>query len=203
MLKKTTLVVVVVLLILAISMTFVYAQGRGARMGRCGQQPAGTPGMCGMAQSCPMGTGAGRGAGGWWSRVQPQTEAQKAFVAEIRGLHDQIGATQFELNGLRASNGDPKRIQEREQELARLRTRLHDVLWNNRELRMQMGGKAGLGMGPCGPGMPANCPMIQSGQCPAQCCPMVQNGQCVCKCTPEDCAKCPYKDQCKCPRKAK
>ena len=173
--KRRIVIAVVAVAILALVGTLVYAQGRGPGPGCCGmmKQAGQGPGpMAGQgAGACPM-MGAGKMA-----NTQPLTEAQKAFVEKVRGLHDQIRTRQAEINTLRARNGNREQIAGLEKEVQGLRTELHDVMVKNRELRMQIGS----GMGPCCQKM-ANCPMYKEGKCPGP------NAAC--------CANCPLKDMC-------
>ena len=114
-------------------------------------------GYCGYG-GCPgAGCGLGLGMGGWWNWVQPQTDAQKAFVADVKSLHDQIAAAQIA--------GDQTLT-------ASLRTKLHDLMYNNVALHQQLmlsirsanGTGYGRGMGTgcrgAGRGM-CGCPMWQ------------------------------------------
>jgi len=204
--KRALLVVLALALIIALGATLVNAQGRWGR----GQRGAGGPGKCGMMGGqgmgmgpggCAMmgGQGMGMGMGGWWTQIQPRTPAQKQFVDGVRALHDRIRAEQAELFNLKATNGNPNRMAALETDLAALRSRLHDVLWNNQPMMQQMG------VGQCGPGMAkcANCPCKdncpsygKAGQCVAGCqCPCV-NG---CSVDPAKCATCPIRDQCPTP----
>ena len=176
--RKALLIALAVVIVVALGVTLVSAQcgGRG-RMGRGGPGPA----------VCPMGGGPGPGAGAYWTRVQPQTPAQKQFVDQVRGLHDRIRAEQSELVNLQATNSNPNRIAALQNDLAGLRVRLRDLMWNNRPLMQQMGVNGPrYGMGPCGQGM-ANC--IAGCTCPCA------NGGCV---DPAKCADCPCKDKCPC-----
>lgn len=96
--------------------------------------------QCGDVHSgaCPIGLGAGMGAGagrgGWWTRVQPQTAEQRAFVDQVKSLHSQIRAAQ--------AAGDQAKVRT-------LRTRLHDVMMKNRSVlqQMMMASPRGGGMG--------------------------------------------------------
>jgi hypothetical protein len=136
--KKTVAVAPIVALILALSISLVYAQGRGAGFGRLGEP-------------CPYGyTQPNPSAGGWWTRVQPTTPEQKAFLDKVADLHKQIHEKQFEAARLRATNGDRKKIEALENDAARLRGDLHETMYRNRELRQQMGpAGTGYGRGTC------------------------------------------------------
>jgi len=130
--KKTALTAATVVLVLALSITLVWAQGRGAGYGRIGQP-------------CPYGyTQPNPNAGRWWTRVKPTTPEQKAFVDEVSRLHKQIREKQFEMAQLRASGGAEAKIAAIQKDVDKLREKLYNVMIENRELRQQMG--------PAGPG---------------------------------------------------
>lgn len=166
-------------MVVALAVTLVSAQcgGRG-RMAR-----GGGPGPA----VCPMGGGPGPGAGACFTQVQPQTPAQKEFVDSVRALHDRIRAEQAELRNLQATNRNSSRIAALQNDLAALRVRLHDLMWNNRPLMQQMGVNCpGYGKGPCGQ---------RAGKCIAGCTCPCANGGCI---DPAKCANCPCKDNCPC-----
>ena len=192
--KRTLLIVLTLAIVVALGATLVSAQGRWG----CGQRGAGGPGKCGMMGGQGMGMGPGgrammggqgrgMGPGGCLANVQPQTPAEAQFVQQVRALYDRICAEQAELVNLQAANGNANRIAALGNDLAGLRTRLHEVLWNNKPLMQQMG----VGYGPYGRGM---------GKCISGCtCPCVQGG---CAGDPTKCANCPCKDKCPCFGKA-
>ena len=192
--RKALLIALAVVIVVALTATLVSAQcgGRG-RMGRGGPGPAVCPmgggqgmGMAG-GQRMGMGGGQGMGMGACWMNAQPQTPAQKQFVDQVRGLHDRIRAEQAELVNLQATNSNSNRIAALQNDLAGLRVRLHDLMWNNRPLMQQMGVNGPrYGMGPRGQGA-ANC--IAGCTCPCA------NGGCI---DPAKCADCPCKDNCPC-----
>lgn len=188
--KTRAFVAVLILIALVLMASLVYAQGRA----RLGQGGGPGPGICpcggagfgpgaGYGRSgmpCPFGyTQPNPNAGGWWTRVKPTTKEQKAFVDEVTSLHEQIRQRQFELNNLRISKGDPKRIASLENELADLRTRLHDVMVKNRTLMTQMGVSSSAGAY-CDPARCADCPYKDT-------CPCYTQGVCPCP----DCPWCP------------
>lgn len=205
--KTRTYVLVAFLIILALAATLAYAYGSGRG-----------PRMAGPPAGCPrMGIGPA-GGGAWWMTAQPKTPEEKAFIDKVRGLHEEIRTKQFELARLRNQKGTEKQIASLEKEIAKLRTQLHETLWNNRELAMKLGAGPGVGATPpgCGmwckgyPGACDQCPFkdecpcygkqagkrIQGYVCPRMCAP-------YCNGAPGQCANCPYKDKCPCPYKGK
>jgi len=134
--KKTALIAAGAVLVLAFSMTLVWAQGRGAGYGRIGQP-------------CPYGyTQPNPNAGGWWTRVQPATPEQKAFVDEASRLHNRIREKQLEMARLRAAGGSEAKIAATQKDVDKLREKLYNVMIKNRELRQQMGpARQGTGFG--------------------------------------------------------
>ena len=176
--RKTTLIALIVLLALAVSVALVCAQGRRAGYGRIGQ-----PCPYAIARPNPD-------AGGRWTKVQPTTPEQKAFVEKVTRLHKQIREKRLDLANLRATKGDKNRIAALEKDLQRLRAQLHETMYKNRQLRQQMGmaghksrmGVRGQGACICATGCPCR-----------SCCP----GHC--RCDSGKCVKCPCKDQCPCP----
>jgi len=193
------LIAIVVMLTLVVGVAYAQGHGRG-RMGQgagagCPMMGAG-PGA--RAGTCPMGLNQpNMNAGGWWMRAKPATKEQKAFLDEVRGLHDRIRLEQADLARLQTVKGDPKRIAALEKDLTALRTRLHDTMIKNRPLMTQMGVPAGPGMW-CDPAKCANCPYKAD-------CPCYANGKCVgpqgvCPMDPAKCANCPLRGQPACPK---
>lgn len=124
--RKTTYLAVFAALVLTLSAAVVCAQGRSAGYGR-------------MGLPCPYGyTQPNPDAGGWWTRVQPATPEQKAFVDKVSDIHRQIREKQLEIAKLRTSGGDEKKIASVQKDIDNLRKRLHDLMYQNRELRRQM-----------------------------------------------------------------
>lgn len=62
------------------------------------------------------------GSQGRWAATDPAARQQ------VTALHAQIRQVQTELSRLRLSNGDPALIQQKEQELAQLRTQLRTLM---------------------------------------------------------------------------
>ena len=204
--KKTFLIAMIVILAILVSIAFVNAQGRwgAGRMGRgagmaCPRMGAGMgPGMRGM----------GGGMGGWWTQVQPTTKEQKTFVEQVTALHNQIRDKQIEINRLRMTNGDPKRIASLEKDAAALRTKLYEHMNKNQKLIQQLGVNPACGTRPCMQGTACaagcKCPCTNGGVCtPGQCADCICKDNCPCACigNPAQCATCPMKDQCQCPNK--
>lgn len=189
--KRAFIVALMLVLVVALGATLVYAQGRWG----CGQKGPGQCGMMGQGMGpgggMMGGRGMGMGFGACAALAEPQTPAQKQFVEQVRGLHDRIRAEQAELINLRATNGNAGRISALETDLTGLRTRLHELLWNNRPLMQQMGVNCRMGPGACGPNLAkcADCP--NKGTCPCY-----ANGTCTMD--PAKCADCPNKDKCPC-----
>jgi hypothetical protein len=93
-------------------------------------------GLAGNATAAaPPGAGAGAG---WWSRVDPQTDAERAYVAEVTRLHQEIRDRQCQLLDLRAGNAGAKAIAGKQAEIDALRDRLHDLNLRNRELHQRL-----------------------------------------------------------------
>ncbi len=80
----------------------------------------------------------GAGGPGWLSRVTPQTDAEKKYVAEVQKLHEQIRQTRWEQFNLQNSGADDKQIAAKQKELNALREKLHKVNDKNRELHWKM-----------------------------------------------------------------
>ncbi|MBP6964632.1 MAG: hypothetical protein KBC96_09520 [Armatimonadetes bacterium] len=125
--KRTTIIAVLTIVAIVLSVTLVYAQGRGAGFARAGQ-----PRLYGNTQPAA-------GAGGWWTRTQTTTPEQNAFTETVADLHRQIRDRQFEAAQLRASNGDANRVQALEQDTQRLREQLHQYMLDNHQIRQQIG----------------------------------------------------------------
>lgn len=136
--KKTTLVATLAILAVILSVTLVFAQGRGA-------------GYCRVGQPCPYGNvQPNPNAGGWWTKVQPTTPEQQALVAKVTDLHNQIRNRQLELAQLRNANGDPNQIRALEQEVVSLQNDLHQCMLDSQQTRQKLGpggrmGGAGMG----------------------------------------------------------
>ena len=145
--------------------------------------PSGQPCPYGYAQPNPN-------AGGWWTRVNPTTPEQKAFVDKVTQLHNQIRDKNFQAAALRASNGDPKQIAALEKDVENLQTELHDYMYKNWNIRQQLGpGGRGATMGPGRYGWQR----MGGANYNTRACPCVSD--------PTWCENCPYYDQCQCPQK--
>lgn len=141
MMKRMTAILTIVALALMLSVTFVYAQGRGMGAGNLR-----------VGQPCPLGyTEPNPNPAGWWTGVTPTTPEQKAFIDRTAELHKQIRDKRFEADNLRATGGDPKRIAALDQEVGQLRAEHQKLMQENWQLRQQMGlngrGMRGGGMG--------------------------------------------------------
>lgn len=139
-------------------------RGQGAKAGRTGQP-------------CPYGYQQGTAPqGGWWNTVQPKTSEQKAFVAEVKKLHEQIRVKQLDLNKMKANKAPASQVATAQKDLDSLRTRLHNTMYNHRTLMQQMG----VSNANC-PNMQncANCKYNADGKCTCpnvgQCCPQAKN----------------------------
>lgn len=197
--KKTTLIAVAVVVALLAAVVVVSAQGPAGRScprGYVQPNPNATgpgqgAGYVRMGLPCPYGNvPQGPNAGGWWTRVNPTTPEQKAFVDKVTQLHNQIREKNFQAAALRASNGDPKQIAALEKDVQNLQTELHDYMYKNWNIRQQLGpGGRGATMGPGRQGWQrmggAN----------------YNNRACPCISDPTWCENCPYYDQCQCPQK--
>ena len=147
--KKSTLIMSVFILVILLSVTLVHAQGRGPGFGRCGQV-------------CPKGNiQQTMNSGGWWTKVQPTTPDQKAFVDHVTAFHNQVRDRQTALTQLRAAKGDARKIAQLENEITALRTQFQEFMLKNHQVRQQLG-VAGCGV------CCADCPM--AGQCPGANC---------------------------------
>jgi len=158
--KNLTLTLVTGLLAIGLTMYVFAAQGPGGGCGmRAGQQ----------GKVCPMGnTQPGGAQGGWWNTVKPTTPAQKAFVAKVKALHEQIRSKQLDIAKLQKNNADKALITKAQDDLKALRTNLQTLMNENKTLRQQMGGVGnanctgkgnGNGNGNCG-----TCPNGQAGR---------------------------------------
>ncbi len=206
--KTRTYFLIVFLIILALAATFAFAYGPGRGPKMTGAGPAGCP---------HMGYGPA-GAGAWWMTAQPKTAEEKAFLDKVRGLHNEIRLRQLEIAKLRTQKGTEKQIANIEKEITDLRARLHETLWNNRELATRLGAGRAVGAGPycCGAWCKGclgacdqcpckdNCPCYGKQGCKcAQGCACPRIGAPCCNGDPGQCANCPYRDQCKCSYKGK
>jgi len=82
----------------------------------------------------------GQGAGGWWARVQPQTDQQRQFADQVSKLHEQVRTQQQQLWQLQRDGADAATLQAKQRELSALRDKLHKAMTEGRTLRQQMGG---------------------------------------------------------------
>ncbi|HSV91662.1 MAG TPA: hypothetical protein VLH81_01245 [Desulfobacterales bacterium] len=101
------------------------------------------------------GIGAGQGAemrrggqGGWWNRVSPQNEEQRAFTARVCEIRNQIRTASIEIAQLRTQKNTEAQVQVREAEVSKLRQQLMTLTRNNARLMEQMG----ISFCPFGPG---------------------------------------------------
>ncbi|MEP0764979.1 MAG: hypothetical protein HRF45_00345 [Fimbriimonadia bacterium] len=129
-------------------------QGKGQGNGNGGAQ---------RSWVCPYGyTTPNPNAGGWWTRVTPSTPEQQAFLDEVIRLHNEIRTVQFELAG----TTDPAQREVLLAKLDALRSDLHELQLNSRDLKQELmqtmprgrnrggfGMGAGRGQGGFGPGM--------------------------------------------------
>jgi len=125
---RTLNIVVVAVVLGALAATPLMAQGWGRAQGY------------GYAWGgCPRwGAGGGWGGGGWWTRVQPQTEEQQQYVAELAELHNQIRARRVELW---AAQTDPKqadRAAKLQEQITDLQARVHKLMLDRTDLQLQM-----------------------------------------------------------------
>lgn len=122
-------------LMAALSMVSVLSAGAMAqRRGFCGG--AGPRGY--GYQARPGGGGAWAG-GGWWTRVQPTTPEQQAFVSQVSDLHGKIRALNFEIWTLKAAGGRENEVAAKEKAVADLRAELARVTAANEKLLREMG----------------------------------------------------------------
>ena len=127
----------------------VFAQGRGRGFGAGMGPRAGGYGI-----GAGLGRQAGRGPGGWWTRVTPTTPEQQAFIAQVTDIHNQIRTLNFEIASLRANKGSAADIAAKEQKIAELRAELSRITTANEKLIRDMGIPAPYGVctgqGPAG-----------------------------------------------------
>lgn len=155
----------------------VSAQRCGAGMGMGRRAGMGA----GMGARCYAGAGGGYG---WWTRVEPKTAQQRAFVARVTELHNQIQAQSAQIASLRAQKNTQKQIAACQKKITSLRAELQKVTRANASLLKEMGVPAGAGMcNGTGPGCQAGtCPccgaVCQGGICPGcgTACPYVGAG---------------------------
>lgn len=205
--KRTIPFILAAILVIALSLTWVYAQNHGANAPAKGCCAVGAPTQ---GAACPMGKGGpgmgrGAGTGGWWTRVQPTTMAQTDFLYKVTQLHNAIRDKQFALRDLYVTKADPKQIDAAKADLQKVRTELYDYMVKNQAIAKELmpagAGCSVVGKAGCSgcPG-PANCPM--GGTCagcpgPENCamakdcagCACCADGKCTCAET--GCAKCP------------
>jgi len=128
-------------LLVAATLTATEAQGRrGGGMG----WGAGRGARIGAGPGAGM--RAGGGWGGWWNRVTPQNEEQRAFVARVTDIHNQIRSANIEIARLRTQKNTEAQVREREAEVTRLRQELMTLTRNNARLMEQMGLPSGAGI---------------------------------------------------------
>ncbi len=120
--------------LVAATMVPTLAQGRGRGFGG----GAGWRGN-GVCMGAGLGRGAGRGPGGWWTRVNPATPEQQAFVQQVTDLHNRIRALNLEIAGMRAANAPADQIAKKEQDVTALRSELARVTTANEKLLREMG----------------------------------------------------------------
>lgn len=158
--KNMTLTLVTGVLAIGLTIYAFAAQGPG---GGCGMRAAQQGKVCPMGNTQPGGT-----QGGWWNTVKTTTPEQKAFVAKVKALHEQIRAQQLDIAKLQKNNADKAVITKAQNELKTQRASLQKLMNDNKELRQQMGGVGnanctgkgnGNGNGNCG-----TCPNGQAGR---------------------------------------
>ena len=111
--KKAWTILTVSAVVAALVVSPLFAQGRGAGRGNA----YGARGL-----PCPYGyTQPNPNAGGWWTRVNPTDPQQKAFVEQVKALHDQIRQEQFELAQLLANKADKTAIEAKQAEINALK----------------------------------------------------------------------------------
>ena len=101
----------------------------------------------GRGMGMGIGLGAGMGWGGWWTRVTPQTDAEKAFVQRITELHQQVRTTQLSLRTMIASNADPKAIADQQAKIASTCSQIQKLMADNAALLQRLAGTATAGPG--------------------------------------------------------
>lgn len=128
--KKAWTILTVSAVVAALVVSPLLAQGRGAGRGNA----YGARGL-----PCPYGyTQPNPNAGGWWTRVNPTDPQQKAFVEQVKALHDQIRQKQFELAQLLANKADKTAIEAKQAEIDALREQLHQLQYSNREMKQSL-----------------------------------------------------------------
>lgn len=128
--KKAWTILTVSAVVAALVVSPLLAQGRGAGRGNA----YGARGL-----PCPYGyTQPNPNAGGWWTRVNPTDPQQKAFVEQVKALHDQIRQKQFELAQLLANKADKTAIEAKQAEINALREQLHQLQYSNREMKQSL-----------------------------------------------------------------
>lgn len=128
--KKAWTILTVSAVVAALVVSPLLAQGRGAGRGKA----YGARGL-----PCPYGyTQPNPNAGGWWTRVNPTDPQQKAFVEQVKALHDQIRQKQFELAQLLANKADKTAIEAKQAEINALREQLHQLQYSNREMKQSL-----------------------------------------------------------------
>ncbi len=145
--KRAWTVVAVATVVTAMTISPVLAQGRGAGRGNA-------YGVRGIP--CPYGyTQPNPNAGGWWTRVSPTDPQQKAFVEQVRALHDQIRRKQFELAQMQVNKADQSTIAAKQAEIDALREQLHQLQISNLELKqgIMQQNRGGRGFGGSGQGV--------------------------------------------------
>ncbi|MCC6441823.1 MAG: hypothetical protein IT210_00035 [Armatimonadetes bacterium] len=172
-------------LLFTLTVTLIFAQGRGAGKGYGAQ-----------SRGCPYGmNGANPNAGGWWARVNPSDAGQKAFVEKVSMLHSEIRENQVELKDLQAAKAPSQTVKSKQSEIDALRTKLHDLQVKNRSLKQRMMQSGGQGRGR------GNCPMMGTGQGQmgrgAGMHTRIGQGKAATTCPQgKNCATCPYADTC-------
>lgn len=128
--KKAWTILTVSAVVAALVVSPLFAQGRGAGRGNA----YGARGL-----PCPYGyTQPNPNAGGWWTRVNPTDPQQKAFVEQVKALHDQIRQEQFELAQLLANKADKTAIEAKQAEINALREQLHQLQVSNLEMKQSI-----------------------------------------------------------------
>lgn len=128
--KKAWTILTVSAVVAALVVSPLLAQGRRAGRGNA----YGARGL-----PCPYGyTQPNPNAGGWWTRVNPTDPQQKAFVEQVKALHDQIRQKQFELAQLLANKADKTAIEAKQAEINALREQLHQLQYSNREMKQSL-----------------------------------------------------------------
>jgi hypothetical protein len=97
-------------------------------------------------QFTAMGVGAGMMGGGWWTMVTPKTAQQKALVAKVTDLHNQIRTANLDLYALQTAGAPADKIAAKKQQVLNLQTELQKVSQANSALLQQMGLAPGAGI---------------------------------------------------------